>query len=78
MDVCCIHYESVRDVKVVSLISFESWETLMVTAKKRGQKFLEAASKLEESEVPMLLHHKTCRSMFTLRHDLEKLQADAY
>ena len=78
MDVCCIHYESVRDVKVVSLISFESWKTLMVTAKKRGRKFLEAASKLEESEVPMLLYHKTCRSMFTLRHDLEKLQADAY
>ena len=45
--------------------------------KRKHQKPLEAASKLEESEVPKLSYHKTCRSMFTLKRDLEKLQTDA-
>ena len=38
---------------------------------------MEVASKLEESEVPKPSYHKTCRSMFTLKRDLEKLQSDA-
>ena len=43
MDACCIHYERVRDVK---LVSFESWKTLPDAAKKRKhQKLLEVAWK---------------------------------
>ena len=78
MDACCIHYESVRDVKLASLTTFKSQKTLLDAAKKRKhQKPLEVASKLEESEVPKLSYHKTCRLMFTLKRDLEKLQSDA-
>ena len=77
-DACCIHYESVRDVNLESLTKFESQKTLLDAAKKRKhQKLLEVASKLEESEVPKPSYHKTCRSMFTLKRDLEKLQSDA-
>ena len=78
MDACCMHYESVRDLKLVSLTTFESWKTLLDAGKKRKhQKPLEVASKLEESEVPKLSYDKNCRSMFTLKRDLEKLQTDA-
>ena len=49
---------------MVSLTSFESWKTLLDAEKKRKhQKNLEVASKLEESEVSKLPYHKTCRSM---------------
>ena len=78
MHACCIHYVSAQDVKLVSLTTFESWKALLDAAKKRKhQKLLEVASKLEESEVPTLSYHETCRSVFTLKRDLEKLQADA-
>ena len=63
---------------MVSLTTFELWKTLLDAVKKRKhQKLLEVASKLEKSEVPKLSYHKTCRSMFTLKRDLEKLQVDA-
>ena len=46
MDACCIHYESVRDVKLVSLTTFESWKTLLdATKERKHQKLLEVASK---------------------------------
>ena len=55
MDACCMHYESVRDLKLESLTTFESQKTLLYAAKKKKyQKLLEVASKLEESEVPKL------------------------
>ena len=71
-DACCIHYESVPDVKLVPLTTFKSWKTLLDAAKNRKhQKLLEVASKLEESKVPKLSYHQTCRLMFTLKHDLQ-------
>ena len=58
---CCIHYDTVDETKLVSLTSIESW------------KIVELSGKLKEDEIPQLSYHKTCRSMFTLKRDLQKL-----
>ena len=75
MDRCCIHYSSLKDNKLVALSSLESWKTFLEAAKKRNHAFiLEIASKSPDNEIPKLQYHKACRSMFTLKRDLEKIE----
>ena len=74
MDECCIHYESVKDAKLVNLSTIDSWKTLLLAARKRNYTpLLKIADETPSNAIPKLAYHKTCRSMFTLKRDLDKL-----
>ena len=71
---CCIHYDTVDETKLVSLTSIESWKTLLRAATILNHTaIVELSGKLKEDEIPQLSYHKTCRPMFTLKRDLQKL-----
>lgn len=58
-----------------SLNSLESWKTLLHAAEVREhQGIISVSSTLKPGEVPQVKHHRTCRSVFTLKRDLEKIK----
>ena len=53
----------------------ESWNTLLDAATKRNHcSVLTIANHTADGEIPNLKYHKTCRSRFTLKRDLNNLQ----
>ena len=61
--------------KLVLLFSLESWNTLLDAATKRNHcSVLTIANHTADGEIPNLKYHKTCRSRFTLKRDLNNLQ----
>ena len=60
---------------LISPLSYESWVTLLEAAKVRKHDgILKIARNVKEGEVPVLFYHRKCRSVFTLKRDLESLK----
>ena len=64
---------------MAALKDLESWKTLLNAATIRNHEpILEIAKTLEEGELPRVFYHRQCRSIFTLKRNLDKLaQLDA-
>ena len=57
------------------LQSYESWKVLLDAAKiRKHQAVPEKASTVSENKVPDILHHRRCRSIFTLKDTLQRIQ----
>ena len=71
---CMIHCTNSTDA-LVTLESMESWQTLLNAARIRNyQRLLELSQEDHGNDVPFVQYHRTCRSVFTMKRDLEKLQ----
>jgi len=67
---CIIHQSSFRsehhDSKLIPPNSFQSWTSLLEAAKARNyQPVLEVAKTVSEHEVPQIVYHRFCRTVFT-------------
>ena len=59
---------------MASLKDLDSWKTLHNAAVIRNHEgILDIAKTLKEGEVPQISYHRKCRSIFTLKRDLQKL-----
>lgn len=80
-DQCIIQYKTVSsegDDFLVSPQSYDSRLTLLEAAKVRHHSpILEIAKLLEGNEVPKIFYYRKCRSLFTLKRDLETLKRKA-
>ena len=78
---CIIHYKTLNiepDERLVSLQDYDSWLTLLEAAEVRNHiPILEIAKNATEHEVPLVFYHRKCRSMFTMKRDLESLKRKA-
>ena len=76
---CIIHQASTGEEEhLVSPQNFASWQSLLEAARLRNcTKILEAAKDLKEGEIPDPHHHRKCRSLFTMKRDLESLKHKA-
>ena len=78
---CIIHYKTVFHEGIDHLVSpqsYDSWLTLLEAAKVRDHSpILEIAKQLKENEVPKIFYHRKCRSVFTMKRDLETLKRKA-
>ena len=71
---CIIHMTASKedDEHLVSPQSYDSWFTLLEAAKVRNHApILDIAKQLEDKEVPKIFYHRKCRSLFTMKRDLE-------
>ena len=76
---CIIHQAvSDEDEHLISPQSHDSWLTLLEAAKVRNHvPILDVAKTLEDKEVPIMFYHRKCRSIFTMKRDLETLKRKA-
>ena len=59
--------------ELATLKDLESWKTLLNAASIRNQEpILEIAKTLKEGELPKVICHRQCRSIFTLKRKLDK------
>lgn len=80
LEQCIIHHGSVstEDTHVVTLKDYASWKTLLDAAKLRNHvPILQIAKSLKQDEIPNLGYHRQCRSLFTMKRDLEALKRKA-
>ena len=75
---CILHSKTAATDSADHLIrpqSYESWLTLFEAAKIRNfTPVLDVAQNLEEQELPSIFYHRNCRSIFTLKRDLETIK----
>ena len=74
---CIIHTDTskLKDEKLIKIRDIDSWKTLLEAAKiRKYEKIIKLAENLGEDEVPDVYYHRTCRSMFTMPRELQKLQ----
>lgn len=74
---CAIHFAACDDNDtLVSPRDLSSWITLFEAAKIRNHKpILDIAKQLNENEIPgNLMYHRKCRSIFTMKRDLESIK----
>ena len=77
MDKCIIHFEQVTEEHLVELKDQASWETLLNAAKiRKFEPLIELAKNLGQSGIPAIKYHRKCRSLFTLKRDLQKLNSE--
>ena len=77
MDKCIIHFEQVTKEHLVELKDRASWETLLNAAKIRKFKaVIEIGENLGESDTQAVKYDRKCRSLFTLKRDLQKLNSE--
>ena len=74
MDTCVLHYDSVENnEKLLCLSSRSAWLTILEAAKVRKYESVAALEEnIGENEYPSIKFHKSCRSMFTMKRDLNK------
>ena len=61
---------------LLELKDWESWETLFNAAKiTKFETVIDIAKNLGESDIPAVKYHRICRSLFTLKRDLQKLDS---
>ena len=76
--VCIIHPKTVKtepDSPLISPESYDSWLTLLEAAKVRNfTPVLDVAENLNECKVPLIYYHRKCRSLFTMKRELETLK----
>ena len=66
------------NANLISPQTLTSWLTLLETAKVRDhQPVLEIANQIEGDEIPKIFYHRKCRSLFTMKRDLETLKRKA-
>ena len=72
---CLIHHESVKDDdNLISPRDYNSWITILNAATIRQYTAItDLACRLEGNEVPDIAYHRDCRSLFTMKRDLEAL-----
>ena len=77
--VCVIHHESVKDDdNLISPRDFNSWTTILNAATLRQYTTIaDIVSSLNEHEVPDIAYHRDCRSLFTMKRDLEALSRES-
>ena len=72
---CIIHCSNDETDKLTSPENVDSWKTLLNAAEIRNHgPLLEIAKGLHEDEIPNIQYHRKCRSIFTMKKLLEKLQ----
>lgn len=75
---CIIHHETVSAEDCDHLVSpqtYNSYLTLLEAAKVRNHSaILDAAKLVKEGEVPKIFYHRKCRSIFTMKRDLETIK----
>ena len=76
---CVIHMtRSDDDDHLVSPQNYTSWLTLLEAAKVRNHEhIINVAEGLEGNEVPEIFYHRKCRSLFTMKRDLNILKRKA-
>ena len=71
---CIIHY-AVYDKEEEHLVSpndISSWLALLEAAKVQShQAVLDIAKTVDENHIPSIAYHRKCRSLFTMKRDLE-------
>ena len=77
MDKCIIHFEQVTEEHLVELKDQALWETLLNAAKiRKFEPLIELDKNLGQSDIPAIKYHRKCRSLFTLKRDLQKLNSE--
>ena len=77
---CIIHSTSSAgvDAPLISPQNFESWLTLLEAAKVwNHHPILDLAKNLDDKEIPAIFYHRKCRSLFTMKKDLESMKRKA-
>lgn len=76
---CIIHHNvSDDDEHLVCPQNYNSWSTLLEAAKVRNHRpILEIAEQLKGTELQEIFYHRKCRSLFTMKRDLETLKRKA-
>ena len=74
---CIIHYSVCKedDEHLISPQNYDSWISLLEAAKIRNNAtILDIAANLEGNEIPKITYHRKCRSLFTMKRDLETIK----
>lgn len=76
---CMIHYKSTKlalSEQLIKPANFDSWLTLLEAAKVRNHDCILKLAELspESMNVPEVWYHRQCRSLFTMKRDLETLK----
>ena len=72
-DNCIIHCSD-DNGKLVCLKSYDSWKTLLNAAYIRSHEpLLNIAKALHGEEIPKIQYHRKCRSLFTLKKNLDSI-----
>ena len=76
---CLIHSKSTKlglSEQLIKPANFDSWLTLLEAAKVRNNECILKLSELssESMNVPEVWYHRQCRSLFTMKRDLETLK----
>ena len=70
----CVHYETVKETKLLKLSNEDSWSGLLDAAVLRNERrLIQISQNLPEGQIPDLYYHRGCRARFTLKRDLDKL-----
>ena len=76
MDKCIIHFEQRTEERLVEFNDRALWETLLQAAKiRKFEAVIETGQNLRESDIQSVKYHRKCRSVFTLKRDLQKLNS---
>ena len=68
-----MHYDSVKEKKIIRLAKKSSWETLLSAAKIRNHgEILNTSRTLQDEELASSKHHITCRSACFEAHDEDR------
>lgn len=74
--ICLQKFEN--EDRSVSPQAYESWQTLLEAAKIRCHApIIDVAKQLGTNEFPKIYYHRKCRSIFTMKRDLETLKRKA-
>lgn len=72
---CIIHNPNVNEEKLTSLRDMNSWKTLLEAAEVRQcSAIIDISKTLKENGIPNISYHRTCRSLFVMPKDLEKIR----
>jgi len=76
-ETCIIHCSDDESL-LVSPKDLDSWESLLKAATIRNHRpLLDLAENAKGGEIPQVSYHKKCRSLFTMRRELEKISQAA-
>jgi len=76
--IICMLKPTEKEGHLVCPQTHESWETLFEAAKVRMYNpIINAAKSLGDNEIPKIYYHRKCRSVFTMKRDLNTLKRKA-
>ena len=71
---CIIHCTESKEAKLVSPKDSGSWQTLLKAAIiRQHEPLLQISKTLPENVVPNIVYHRQCRSLFTMKRDLDQI-----